>query len=376
MDSTNANTAGPCKYACGDVVMTQSTRMYFRDLDHKCKSNSKLLLNKYIAQIKSCVAENVIIVAVAVMTTMCRRSEVLFLCVFFIIQSTNALVSSKKVVPPSAQVRWWMNVGALGDNMSFINSERDALTGIYVYGGRIDSGGTFVATYSKPEKLQPYLALGLTVHVAISLDVNAVLTSAATNGIEDIVIWSRLMNISGVMFDYEPNNHYSRHHASLYASFLGSITAAMHLHGKDVEMCIAGWGILRYYDVFAGTVDTAMSMSSTYFGTDITFNERNIELEMAAGISVNSISVGIGTMLKPSCAQRQKWNYKWSKSSLHSFISWIKRQNIHKIAFWRADIDAPGSGSYCTEPWYFDLAKMFLRHPNHLQQQDMSVQVS
>ena len=152
---------------------------------------------------------------------------------------------------------------------------------------------------------------------------------------------------------------------------------AMHTAGLRGEMCVAAWGILdghslpdhEGYGVFAKSgIDGMQSMSSTYFGTNITKNTANVDTELQQGVSLSQAAVGIGTQIDPSladcppvgpmgCTEPGGQCYDWSETKLRSFVSSLAERGVTTLTLWRADIDAEGE---CTEPYFFDVAEEFL----------------
>ena len=101
-----------------------------------------------------------------------------------------------------------------------------------------------------------------------------------------------------------------------------------------------------------------MSMAGTYFGTNLTKNRYNVDLEIKQGVSLSQLAVGVGTMIDPNCVTGPaKWDYNWTESKLTDFVGFVESRSISKLYFWRADIDDEGE---CTRPYYFDVARRWL----------------
>ena len=179
--------------------------------------------------------------------------------------------------------------------------------------------------------------------------------------VADVAAWVKRNNMSGVM----PITSRRRAPlARLYAEH-GQPRAAMHAVGSSAEMCTSDWGILdghllpEGYGIYAATgVDRMMSMAGTYFGTNLTKNRYNVDLEIKQGVSLSQLAVGVGTMIDPNCVTGPaKWNYNWTESKLRDFVGFVESRQISKLYFWRADIDDEGE---CTAPYYFDVARRWL----------------
>ena len=225
--------------------------------------------------------------------------------------------------------------------------------------------------------------------------------------VDDVAAWAKSINVSGVMLDYEPDtsnatseaarnprpacdpprplNELSRRWVRAYAAYVAALTESMHAVGLRAEMCISDWGILDGHTVpegygayrrparnsvwwsprtvadrrYAATgVDRMMSMAGTYFGTNLTRNEYNVDLELSQGASLDQTAVGVGTMISENCSTGPaKWDYNWTEAGLRDFVNFVEEKGIEHLDFWRADIDNEGD---CTEAYYFDVAAEFL----------------
>ena len=61
-------------------------------------------------------------------------------------------------------------------------------------------------------------------------------------------------------------------------------------------MCVSSWSILTEFGIYSNTgVDQMMSMASTYFGRDVNKNKEWVSKELAAGVSLSQLHVGIGS---------------------------------------------------------------------------------
>ena len=87
-------------------------------------------------------------------------------------------------------------------------------------------------------------------------------------------------------------------------------------HKKNNIYNHTGWGILKYYDIYGKTAtDTLMSMTPTYYGTDIPKNEACVK-SMQAAMSPTQVSVGIGSMPAPGYNSSAEWHYDWPQTRL------------------------------------------------------------
>eukprot|EP00658_Telonema_sp_P-2_P024974 TRINITY_DN2004_c0_g2_i6.p1 TRINITY_DN2004_c0_g2~~TRINITY_DN2004_c0_g2_i6.p1 ORF type:complete len:361 (+),score=63.27 TRINITY_DN2004_c0_g2_i6:243-1325(+) len=276
------------------------------------------------------------------------------------------------------EVRWWMGFGAAANNLKLIDTHPKAITGIYTYiGASVDNSGAFSCTHNATylrSQFMPYWERGLTVTPALALSNESVINGNAAKQVTDVAEFALSINASGLMLDFEPaTSDPSWVHA--YASYVGAFSAAMHTAGLQAEMCVAGWGILDGHEVSGGYavyahtgVDLMMSMSSTYFGTNITKNLAAVDTELNQNVSIDQLAVGIGTQIDPSlascpavppmgCKTPGGQCYNWSEPKLEAFVDGLDARGTSKIAIWRADIDAEGD---CTEPYYFAVAEKFL----------------
>jgi hypothetical protein len=268
------------------------------------------------------------------------------------------------------EVRWWMGSNNLQSNLAFIKAHRDVITGLYTYVDLfVSSNGSLQFGHDDKwmsDNIGPYLELGLSVTPALGLADTALINGTGWREVSQVAAWAQRYNVSGVMLDYEPTTS-AAERVVQYAGYVGNLTAAMHSVGLQSEMCVSDWGILdghttvEGYGAYAATgVDRMMSMAGTYFGTNLTRNEYNVDLELHQGVSLSQLAVGVGTMLLSNCPTGPaKWNYNWTESGLRKFARFVESRGIRHLDLWRADIDDEGS---CTEPYYFDVAREFL-HP-------------
>ena len=285
-------------------------------------------------------------------------------------------------VEPS--IRWWMSVNNLDNNLAMIES--GVVHGIYTYiGAMVFADGSFTCPHIDDQEwfdqhLQPYLDLIAdesssfsSLTPALGLNETAVISGAAMTSVSDVAQCAVNLGVSGFMLDFEPDDS-SPELVNAYAAYIKALTEAMHNVGLRAEMCVSSWGILdghtvdNGYGVYATTgVDKMMSMASTYFGTNITQNEANVQLELAQGVSnPGQLSVGIGTMISddpqsPCPTGPAKWDYNWTEARLRDFVLnflAVPPVAAQDLVFWRADIDNEGN---CTKAYYFDVAKEFLQ---------------
>ena len=268
----------------------------------------------------------------------------------------------------SREVRWWMSSTKLQSNLAFVEAHPGIMTGLYTYVGlAIAANGSMTIPHDDAwleAHLKPYLDLGLTVTPALALADDALANGTSWRHVDEVAAWAKRNRFSGVMLDYEPHTS-AAERVHQYAAFVGNLSRAMHVAGLQAEMCVSSWGILdghstpQGYGVYSSTgVDRMMSMAGTYFGTNLTKNFHNVQLELAQGVSVSQLAVGVGTMIQSGCATGPaKWNYNWTEGRLREFVGYLENRSVSRLSFWRADIDDEGE---CTESYYFDVARRFL----------------
>ena len=121
------------------------------------------------------------------------------------------------------------------------------------------------------ERVQPYLDLGVTVHVSMDLTTSSVLDGSAHRGIAAAVAVTVRHNLTGLMVDYEPRTDYTLQHQRAYANLLRALASELHAVGRQLDMCVSDWSILTNFSLYSATgVDRMMSMGSTYSGVNVT----------------------------------------------------------------------------------------------------------
>ena len=266
-------------------------------------------------------------------------------------------------------------------------------------GAGVESSGRFDCPHNDSYLLQqfaPYWARGLSVTPALSLTNASVTSGSALKHVAEVAAFAQKINgkrsrpsassrtasrscrtVSGFMLDFEPaTSEVAWVHA--YADYVAAFTKAMHAAGLQAEMCVSDWGILdghflksgEGYGVYARTgVDKLMSMAGTYYGSNLTKDLHNVDLELEQGVSLRQLAVGIGTQINPAvasgcpvpgpmgCKAPGGHCYNWTESRLKDFVAEMVSRKVTTIDMWRADIDREGD---CTEPYYFDVAERFL----------------
>ena len=283
---------------------------------------------------------------------------------------------------PARHVNWWMGFNSPANNLKLIDAHRGAITGLYTYiGAGVEASGSCScahnATYLR-SRFAPYWARGLTVTPALALSNASVTSGNAKQHVAEVAALAQRLNVSGFMLDFEPSTSDAAW-VTAYADYVAAFVAAMHGVGLRAEMCVSGWGILdghalpnhEGYGVYAATgVDAMQSMSSTYFGTNVTKNLHNVDTELRQGVSLAQLSAGIGTQIDPQldpacpavgpmgCKIPGGQCYEWDEAKLRSFVGSLVERKVSTLTMWRADIDAEGD---CTEPYYFAVAEAFLQ---------------
>jgi hypothetical protein len=253
-----------------------------------------------------------------------------------------------------------------------------AVTGIYTYigAGQSDSGafdfGHSAATSNNMTwiraKVRAFNELGLTVTPALSLTNASIMSGNALKEVAKVAAFAKAANVSGLMLDFEPATSEVKW-VKAYAQYVAGFTKAMHAAGLRAEMCVSDWGILdghflkngEGYGVYAKTgVDTMMSMAGTYYGTNISRNMWNVDLEIKQGVSLSQLAVGVGSVVSPSCPGAVPGTvpnrYNWTDAKLQQFVSFISRKGVTQLDIWRVDI---GAETDCTEPWIIEIAEKF-----------------
>lgn len=142
------------------------------------------------------------------------------------------------------------------------------------------------------------------------------------------------------MVDYEPGNDNSNGHFLRYQAFLQALSDALHATPSwvDAGACLASWSIIgeRFFSGYAEvtTVDTYMLMG-TYNASGLPTPRSDAQAALDAGISTYALAAGVGSMVQAGA----EWDYRWTKESLVSFLTWASAQGIREVDVWRADID-------------------------------------
>ena len=237
--------------------------------------------------------------------------------------------------------RWWFGSSPtyLQQALQIVDGHRAALTGCYFYYGFSVSGnGTFVSPPPQDvaSSLLSFVARSLTVSVALGLNQSAVESGAALKAVDAAAAAADAANLTSLMIDYEPASNYTHEHAEAYAAFVSSLASALHARGRTLDICVSSWNILTEFGLYAKNgVDGMMSMASTYFGTNVSSNEEWVRKELADGVSLAQLRVGIGS----TNAIFSKWDYNWTESRLTAFVGWLEAQGVLHIDLWRTDID-------------------------------------
>jgi hypothetical protein len=218
--------------------------------------------------------------------------------------------------------RWWfhtLNSSYTTLGTGIVKAHRNACTGVYLYMdtysthgcktaaaahepcGRFVIGcdGTFKSATDEQiaARVQPYLELGVTVHVSLDLCTTSVLDGSAQRGVAAAVATAVKHNLTGLMIDYEPRTNITSEHERAYAKLVTALAAALHREGKELDMCVSDWSILTAFSLYAKTgVDHMMSMASTYSGVNVSHNRDYVMREQAAGVTPSQLAVGIGSM--------------------------------------------------------------------------------
>lgn len=262
---------------------------------------------------------------------------------------------------PARRVNWYVDSGRVDANAAFIAQHAGALTGMYLCcnGFAFAANGTFggLSAATVRAQTQPLYAAraNLTLFYVAAIDGAAVHSGAWAAHVGAAADAAVTGGFAGFIVDYEPDTNYTAAHARAYAAFLTALATALHTRGKRLGFDTAGWGILDYWGVYKDTgADIFTSMTPTYDGTNVTLNEEFVDEQVAAGVPVDHVAAGIGTMLAPG--QAPEWDYNWTQPKLSEFATWLGAHGVAQIDFWRADID-----SYkVTASWYFDIAAAFL----------------
>eukprot|EP00494_Astrolonche_serrata_P022831 UN23088 len=90
------------------------------------------------------------------------------------------------------------------------------------------------------------------------------MAGTAINGISDMQTFVNELNVTGLMFDYEPSTNINHAHAELYSYFLIDVKQAMDEIGAETGMCISDWGILDLYENFYTCKFTYLHVNGRY----------------------------------------------------------------------------------------------------------------
>ena len=205
-------------------------------------------------------------------------------------------------------------------------------------------------------KVKPFLYLGLTVGIALSIDQTAVQNGVGSKGVADAAAAASRNNVTSLMVDYEPKTNISKAHAQSYADFIKMLTDGLHHVGVESAMCVSSWSILTEFGLYAKTdVDNMMSMASTYFGRDVGSNKQWVGQEIKQGVSLSQLHVGIGS----TNSIFEGWNYQWTQQKFEDFMSWLETQKVQNVDLWRTDIDVINATNG-TAPWVYSGLEKFL----------------
>eukprot|EP01052_Picozoa_sp_SAG31_P037861 SAG31_NODE_4959_length_2834_cov_2.184644_1_plen_646_part_00 len=292
-------------------------------------------------------------------------------------------------VPVKRQVRWWTNFENEPQNenamLALIRAHPKSITGVYTYigAGQGDSGsfsfGHSAATMNNMtwiiEKVALFSKLGISVTPALSFTNASIMSGNALKRVGAVARFAKAAGVSGMMLDFEPATS-EIPWVRAYAAYVQGFTKAMHGVGLMAEMCVSDWGILDGhflrngtscsgadcgYGVYAQTgVDVMMSMAGTYFGSNLTKNKHNVDLELKQGVSLSQLAVGIGSSVSPDCGPplpRGPNAYNWTEARLDEFVGYIGGRGVAQLDIWRVDI---GAETNCTEPWVLAITEKFL----------------
>eukprot|EP00948_MAST-09A_sp_MAST-9A-sp1_P002648 g2648.t1 len=264
---------------------------------------------------------------------------------------------------PVRSSRWWFNFHSQefrNQALEIIHKYRDCLTGVYFYYGGIGMDESLNVTFPEEE-----------INAVVTPFVSLNLTASAVFGVPQSVIEGRKWNqellnsvaekatrsgLYSLMLDYEPKSNYSIEHAKAYADFVRAFATATHSQGMSLDMCVSGWGILTYYDMYRETnVDAMMTMGATYFGNNITANEGWVTKEINQGVSKKQLRTGIGSENSIS----MKWPYNWTEVEFNKFFDFLEDNDVRAVDLWRSDIDTLNATNG-TASWMTDRIRKFL----------------
>jgi hypothetical protein len=260
----------------------------------------------------------------------------------------------------AGQVWWYLDAGVPAANEQFATQNASAFTGALLCCGlaSVAADGSVSLKFPAATVLNQTSALsrlGVPSLLVIGIADGAITSGAWSVSVVPLVQFAHASGSVGLVVDYEPVSNYTLQHAEAYAAFLQSLALALHADGLQLGFDCADWGILDFWTAFLGKgIDIFVSMSPTYSGKDVAADRQFVQNMITAGVSTDSISIGLGTMLKPSCTGYD--NYDWTQATLAPFLDFLQSSSVHSISFWRSDID-----DYCgTAPWMVDLAASFV----------------
>jgi len=268
---------------------------------------------------------------------------------------------------PKRRVNWYMSSGAITANIQFLQNNSNAITGFYMCCNSFtfEANGTFTGMEDEQliNQTSPLLMVNPNLELLYVIGISniSIYTGSWVNGIEAAVdTLDRLSSyLHGYIVDYEPSYNYSLNHSQAYANFLGAFKQALEKRNKLFLLGtdVAGWGILDKYSILnSSNLDIYTSMTPTYFGTNLSLNEQFVLTEISS-FPINSIGIGIGSMLAPN--EKPEWNYNYTETSLSSFLQFLINNAINRVDIWRADIDHYST----TVDYYFTLLQQFLTAP-------------
>jgi len=264
------------------------------------------------------------------------------------------------------QSRWWFNIHSdayVNQMVDIVKAHRSSISGVWMYCGlNVDASGIFHYDQWDGIRLEscvsPIVNMGLTAGVSLNVNQDAIESGAALWAVDDIVAAAKKHRVTSIMVDYETHDDTTQAHAQKYANFLSKLSTGMHAQGMEAAMCVSSWGILTKFGLYAKTgIDSMMSMASTYFGRDVSQNEDWVTSMLNQGTSLDQAAIGVGTVQASGHEDSQKWDYKWSSSKLHNFVSWLQRRGIRNLDIWRSDIDSLNG---VPEQYFYDITAAFL----------------
>ena len=233
-------------------------------------------------------------------------------------------------------VDWWLgsyDTQYADLNTHFIRAHPNVTNGVLhcCTGPRILANGTVSVNETLFRVItQAELHMALPVMLPLSPAIPAILNETAVHSVPELVGLAIRLGITGYVIDYEPRQQENEAHAKLFATFLKTLASSLHQNNLKLDLCVSSWGILkpRYYHLFAeANCDRYISMGSTY-GHQGPGNIEGIAYveAMLAAFPKESITVGIGSMVQPSCGNWTTGDYKWDASSITSFLAFLSRR--------------------------------------------------